>query len=114
MTPEQEHKIAEEFGAKCLPDVARGTPWERFEIGEWSIWWCSKGWACAKKEGNLLTNHLYYETLREALLVCRDKSDQKLILAERQRILQSFKKFAEELKDKEVVRSIQNLCNELS
>lgn len=114
MNSYQERKLAEEFGAKCFPDVARGTPWERYEIGEWKIWLCSQGWACAREQGNLYVDHIYYRTLREAFVICKDKKEQKIILSDRQKVIDVLKPLLGELKDPSTIQTIEDVCNKLS
>lgn len=114
MNLEQERKLAEEFGAKCFPDVARGTPWERYQIGDWNIWFCSQGWACARQQGNLYVDHVYYKTLREALLICQDKDKQKFILSDRQKVIDVLKPLLEEIKDPSTIQTIEDVFERLS
>lgn len=114
MTADQERKLAEEFNVKCYPDVARGAPWERYEIGDWHIWTCTKGWCCARKEQNLLVGHVYYQTLREAFLICQDKDKQKFILSERQKVINVLQPLLGELKDPSTIKTIEDVCKKLS
>ena len=67
MSQAEECSLAESYGARCLPDVARGVGWCKFELGDWLIWFCSRGWACAQLKGNMYVGHLYAKSLAEAL-----------------------------------------------
>lgn len=70
MTSQQEEKIAKFFGATSIPDVSRGAPWNKYQLANWLIWHCSKGWACARIKGNMYVDHRYHDTLKESMAYC--------------------------------------------
>ncbi len=68
---EAEKSLAAAYKATARPDPHRGYGWCKYELFGWHIWYCRRGWACARLEDQHYKYHRYNRSLKECFeFVC--------------------------------------------
>jgi hypothetical protein len=61
-----EYDLATNYGAVMHEDTYRGKNWFQFDLNGWCVWYCSRGWACARLKNDYYVDHEYFGSLGQA------------------------------------------------